>query len=80
MTRQQISDKLELIAQAVFGQPELKISDELSASNVPAWTSLTFTQFLSEIEHEFGFKFKMIEILKMKNMGAIIDSVLNHIG
>lgn len=80
MTRQQISDKMEMIAQAVFGQPELKISDELSASNVSAWTSLTFTQFLSEIEHEFGFKFKMIEILKMKNMGAIIDSVLNHIG
>lgn len=79
MTSQQISEKVEVIAQTVFGQPSLKISDEMSAATVPTWTSLTFTQFLTEIENEFGFKFKMMEILKLKNMGAIISAISNHI-
>jgi acyl carrier protein len=35
---------------------------------------------LTEIENQFGFKFKMMEILKLQNMGAIIDSIQTHVG
>ena len=58
----------------------LVVSDDLSAANVPTWTSLSFMMLLTEIENHFGFKFKMMEILKLQNMGAIIDSILTHVG
>ncbi|MCQ2274004.1 MAG: acyl carrier protein [Bacteroidales bacterium] len=79
MTREEIVSKIEPIAQKVFMQPSLVIDDNLSAATVPTWTSLTFTQFLTELEGLFAIKFKMMEILKMKNMGAIIDTVVSHL-
>ena len=58
----------------------LVLTDNLFAANVPTWTSLSFMMLLTEIENHFGFKFKMMEILKLQNMGAIIDSIHTHVG
>ncbi len=79
MTRQEIIEKLQPIAQNVFGQPDMELRDDLCAANTPTWTSLTFTQFLTETENAFGIKFKIMEILRMQTMGAIIDNVLSHL-
>jgi len=80
MTRQQIVDRLQPLARQIFDQPTMEITDNLSADNVPTWNSLTFTQFLTEVENTFGFKFKMMEILHLQNMGAIVDAVEAHEG
>ena len=79
MTRQQIIDKLQPIAQQVFSQPDMVISNDLCAANTPSWTSLAFTQFLTEIENVFNIKFKIMEILHMQTMGSIIDATLSHL-
>lgn len=79
MTREEVAEKITPIAREVFAQPELVLRDDVSADNLPTWTSLSFTQFLTEIENQFGFKFKMMELLKMQNMGAIIETVLKHL-
>ena len=80
MTREEIISQLAPIAQSMLKDDTLVISDDLSAANVPTWTSLSFMMLLTEIENHFGFKFKMMEILKLQNMGAIIDSIQTHVG
>ena len=80
MTREEIISQLTPIAQAMLKDDTLVVSDDLSAANVPTWTSLSFMMLLTEIENHFGFKFKMVEILKLQNMGAIIDSIQTHVG
>lgn len=80
MTREEIISQLTPIAQAMLKDDTLVILDDLSAANVPTWTSLSFMMLLTEIENHFGFKFKMMEILKLQNMGAIIDSIQTHVG
>lgn len=80
MTREEIISQLTPIAQSMLKDDTLVISDDLSAANVPTWTSLSFMMLLTEIENHFGFKFKMMEILKLQNMGAIIDSIQTHVG
>ena len=72
MERSEIIEKLTPIAQNIFLDNALELRDDLSAENVPNWTSLSFMQFLTEIEEQFGFKFKMMEILRLQTMGAII--------
>lgn len=79
MTREEIIEKIEPVAREVFMQPTLVISDELSANTLATWTSLSFTQFLTELEGLFEIKFKMMEILKMQNMGSIINTIANHL-
>ena len=80
MTREEIISQMTPIAQAMLKDDTLVISDDLSAANVPTWTSLSFMMLLTEIENHFGFKFKMMEILKLQNMGAIINSIQTHVG
>ncbi|MBQ7439239.1 MAG: acyl carrier protein [Paludibacteraceae bacterium] len=78
MTREEVITKLTPVARDIFSDETLVLNDEMTAQNVPAWTSLSFMQFLSEIENQFGFKFRMMEILRLQSMGAIIDAIQNH--
>lgn len=78
MNRNEIIEKLTPIARQIFADDTMVLNDDLSAANVANWTSLSFMQFLTEIENQFGFKFKMMEILKLQSMGAIIDSIQTH--
>jgi acyl carrier protein len=80
MTREEIISRLTPIARTMLKDENLVLTDDLSAANVPTWTSLSFMMLLTEIENHFGFKFKMMEILKLQNMGAIIDSIQTHVG
>lgn len=78
MKRQEIIDKLTPIAQMVFNQSDLALTDDMSAETFSAWTSLSFMQLLTEIENQFGFKFKMMELFNLKTMGNIIDAIESH--
>ena len=80
MTREEIISQLTPIARTMLKDENMVLTDDLSAANVPTWTSLSFMMLLTEIENHFGFKFKMMEILKLQNMGAIIDSIQTHVG
>lgn len=75
MERQEIIERLTPIAQKVFESPNLVLTDDLSAEALDTWTSLAFMQFLDAIEKDFGIKFKMMELLSLKTMGNIIDSI-----
>ena len=79
MIREQLVEEIQEIAREIFVKPELVITDTLSASDVDTWTSLSFMQFLTAIEEKYGFKFKMMELLQLRNMGAVIDATLKHI-
>ena len=78
MDREIVVDRLTPLVREVFGKPELELTNELDATQIDTWTSFAFMQLLERIEIEFGFKFKMMELLKLQSMGAIIDSIQTH--
>lgn len=78
MERQEIIGKLTLVVSDVFQIENLVINDDMSAETVEQWTSLSFMTLLTEIENQFGFKFKMMEVLKLKTMGDIITAIERH--
>ena len=79
MEREQLVVEVQELARDVFEKPNLVISDTMNAADVDTWTSLSFMQFLTAIEDKYGFKFKMMELLQLRNMGAVIDATLKHI-
>lgn len=79
MTREELILELTPIAREVFQNEQLELCDELNGTMLDTWTSLTFTKFLGEVEKKYNFKFKMMELLKLKNMGNIVDVTLNHL-
>mgnify|MGYP003486160171 CR=1 FL=1 len=79
MNREQLVEEIQAIAREIFAKQELVITDTMSAADVDTWTSLAFMQFLTAIEDKYGFKFKMMELLQLRNMGAVIDATLKHV-
>lgn len=79
MNREQLVEEIQAIAREIFAKPDLVITDVTSAPDVDTWTSLSFMQFLTAIEDKYGFKFKMMELLQLRNMGAVIDATLKHV-
>ncbi len=79
MEREKLKNEIQVIAREIFAKPELVITDSMGASDVDTWTSLSFMQFLTAIEDKYGFKFKMMELLQLRNLGAVIDATLNHV-
>ncbi len=78
MERNEIVAQLTTIASEIFQVENLVLTEDMSATNVETWTSLTFMQLLTAIEEYFGFKFKMMELIQIKNMGDIIRSIESH--
>ena len=79
MEREELKNEIQVIAREIFAKPELVITDSMGASDVDTWTSLSFMQFLTAIENKYDFKFKMMELLQLRNLGALIDATLNHV-
>ena len=79
MTRQENINTLQPIAQQIFQQPDLNLNIQAGPQQIPNWTSLTFTQFLTEIENHLNIKFKMLEIIRMRTTQDIIDVTLTHL-
>lgn len=79
MNREQLVEEIQTIAREIFAKPELVIADATSATDVDTWTSLSFMQFLTAIEEKYDFRFKMMELLQLRNMGTVIDATLKHI-
>lgn len=75
MTRDEIITKLTPIVREMLQDETLNINDEMSPANVATWTSMSFMMMLKEIENQFGIEFKMMEILRLQNMGAIIAAI-----
>jgi acyl carrier protein len=72
MEREEIVHKLTPVFRKVFGDTSLEINDELTARDVENWDSLSHMLLISEVENEFGIKFKLKELNKMINVGAMI--------
>ncbi len=79
MIREEIIVKLTPIARKCLQDETLELRDDMSAENVSTWTSLAFMQLLTDIENDFGIKFKMMELIRLHTMGDIIQSLEAHL-
>lgn len=78
MDRKDVKERIVPIAREVFEKSDLELYDTLDATQVDTWTSFTFMRLLEKIEGEFGFKFTMMELIKIRNIGTLIDVVMQH--
>ena len=78
MDRKDVMDRIVPIARKVFEKPDLELCDTLDATQVDTWTSFAFMQLLEKVEEEFGFKISMLELIKIRNIGTLVDVVVQH--
>ncbi len=76
MTHSEITERLQIIFRNVFSTPDIIITDDLNAEKVDRWDSLTHLTMIAEVESEFGVKFKLKELISMKNVGDMIGLII----
>jgi acyl carrier protein len=72
MTADQIK---QIVGDSIFkvlNHRNFEMHDGLRAPDVEGWDSLHHMLILNEIENAFGFKFKLKDLNKMKDMGSLI--------
>ena len=75
MNKDEIGGQLNSIFQDVFQDNHLTIAREMTALDVERWDSLSHIQLITEVETAFGVKFKLREVMNMKNVGDLIDLI-----
>jgi acyl carrier protein len=73
MNEQEITGKLKTVFEKVFQEKDLTITREMTAADVEKWDSLRHIELISEVEMAFDTKFRLREVLSMKNVGDLID-------
>lgn len=76
-----ISDKLKNIILKELNLEDFDFTEEMTANQVPGWDSLNHMNIIMSVENEYNFKFKALEILKIRNIGdlqKVIDVKLSE--
>jgi len=80
MTREEVYESLIAVFQDVFDDDELVVNDETVASDVDGWDSLMHITLIDSIEDEFDIKLSMKTVVHAKNVGELVDAILEEVG
>lgn len=75
MEKTEIVSKLTPIFRDVFGDNGLVVTDGMTASDVPAWDSLSNINMIIAVEKTFNVKFSIKDVRSLKNVGELLDLI-----
>lgn len=63
--------RLQAIFREFFNDDSLQLVDGMTFSDIGGWDSLAHMNLINALEAEFGLKFSVRELMKMKSVGTI---------
>lgn len=79
MDRSIILGQLNEIFTDVIDEDAISLKEASTAKEVEGWDSLTHIQLVVAIEKHFKIRFTAREIQEWKNVGELIDSIVNKL-
>lgn len=70
-----MKEKLQEIFRDIFDDEELVITEGMTAADIEDWDSLAQINLIIAIEKEFGIKFNLEEVSKLKNIGEMLNLI-----
>lgn len=78
MNKNEIYQRLNEVFQDVFDDGDIIVSDDTTADDIEDWDSLEHINLIVAIEKEFNMKFNMGEVSEMKNVGEMVDIIMDR--
>ena len=78
MERKEILTALNGIFSVVLNKENLQLDESMSTDDIDNWDSLTNMTIISEIERLWSVHFKLRDIIRMKNIGDMIDVIISR--
>lgn len=76
MTREEAFERLNKVFQEVFDDETIVLHDETTADDIDEWDSFEHINLVVAVEEEFSFKIPMGKVVTMKNVGEMVDIIL----
>lgn len=68
-------NSLQALFRIFFKNESIHLTKKTTAEDIENWDSITHLNLINEIENHFGISFSFEEILKMKNVGELIEII-----
>ena len=78
MTRKEVYERLNPIFRELFDDENITVTDETTSDDIDGWDSFEHINLIISIEEEFGFKIPMGKVVTMKNVGEMVDIILEY--
>lgn len=79
MTRESIFETLNEVFRDIFDDESIVVNEETTAEDIEDWDSLEHINLVAAVEQELGVKFTMGQVVSMKNVGEMVDIILEQI-
>ena len=75
MTREEVYERLNGVFREILDDDSIELHDETVADDVDGWDSFEHINLIVGVE-EFEFKIPMGKVVTMKNVGEMVDIIL----
>ena len=79
MTRKELFNGVQDIFREIFDEDDMVIEDKTNSDDVEEWDSLNHINLVSAIEKEFKIKFALVELMTLKDVGAMVDLMMEKL-
>ena len=79
MTREEVFNGVQDIFRDIFDEDDMVIEDKTSSDDIEDWDSLNHINLVSAIEKEFKIRFALGELMALKDVGAMIDLMIEKL-
>jgi len=76
MTREEVYERLNAVFRDVLDDESIELNDDTVADDVDGWDSFEHINLVVGVEEEFNFKIPMGKVVTMKNVGEMVDIIL----
>ena len=79
MSEEEIYERLNDVFRDVFDDDTIEVDDLTTADDIDDWDSLEHINLIAAVEKEFGIKFRMGEVSTMKDVGEMVEIIMDRI-
>ncbi|MGP1457983.1 MAG: acyl carrier protein [Treponema sp.] len=76
--REEIFSRLNEVFRDVFDDETITVNNGTTSSDIEDWDSLSHINLIVAVENMFGIKFSMGETTHLKNVGEMVDIILQR--
>lgn len=76
MTREEVYKRLHEVFREILDDDTIELNDDTVAGDVEGWDSFEHINIIVGVEEEFKFKIPMGKVVTMKNVGEMVDIIL----
>lgn len=79
MSREDVYVRLNNVFREVFDDTSIEVNDGTTSADIEDWDSFEHINLIVAVEKEFAMKIPMGKVLTMKNVGEMVDIILDSV-